>query len=110
MTKKRPAAKTTVTHTVPAKAHTVPAEAYTVPWWPPKAGDRLRHATTPSAGPCRIKRVDAECFDTKGSGIFRGAEFRWHYQIWDELDAFYRKIWPDGSPGWGSRRLEVREA
>jgi hypothetical protein len=79
-----------------------------VAWWPPKAGDLLRHATTHGAGAGRIKRVEAllhvlAVFNHDGCTRIVTAEWfptkrRWSYQVRDEVEAFYGAIWPEGEP------------
>lgn len=82
-----------------------------VAWWPSKVGDRLRHATTHGTGGSdgtSIKRVEAllhvlAVFNHEDQTRIVTAEWfptkkRWSYAIWDEIDAFYGTIWPDGQP------------
>jgi hypothetical protein len=77
------------------------------PWWPPKVGDKLRHATQHSAGDMRIKSVHAlvhvvSVFEHDGDTLAVVAEWfpgrrRWNYEIirgWTDATWAY---WPDGS-------------
>ena len=77
-------------------------------WWPPKLGDKLRHTASHSAGPGRIKYVDAvlhvvSVFEDKdGEQRVVTAEWfpgkqRWNYEIFWWYQAALGMIWPDGT-------------
>jgi predicted FMN-binding regulatory protein PaiB len=77
-------------------------------WWPPKAGDLLRHATAHGAGAGRVKHVEAllhvlAVFDHQGATRIVTAEWfptkrRWNYVVRGEEEGRVGLIWPDGKP------------
>lgn len=83
-------------------------------WWPPKAGDKLRHHTHHSAGDMRIKWVEALLHvlsvfkhEEGDDDLIVTAEWlpgrrRWVYKVWDRLEAEFGAIWRDGEerPVW----------
>ena len=77
-------------------------------WWPPKVGDKLRHATRHGAGAGRVKHVDAllhvvSVFEDKdGEQRVVTAEWfptkrRWSYQVIWWYEAAIGTIWRDGT-------------
>jgi hypothetical protein len=77
-------------------------------WWPPKVGDKLRHTASQSAGPGRIKYVDAilhvvSVFEDKdGEQRIVTAEWfpgkqRWNYEVHWWYQAALGMIWRDGT-------------
>jgi predicted FMN-binding regulatory protein PaiB len=77
-------------------------------WWPPKAGDLLRHATAHGAGAGRVKHVEAllhvlAVFDHQGATRIVTAEWfptkrRWNYTVRGEEEGRVGLIGPDGKP------------
>lgn len=78
-------------------------------WWPPKVGSKLRHTASQSAGPGRIKYVDAVLHvvsvfrDKDDERSIVTAEWfpskrRWNYQVWWWYQAAIGMIWRDGTP------------
>lgn len=76
-------------------------------WWPPKAGDKLRHFTLHGAGGMCIKQVHAlnhvvAVFEHDGRTLATVAEWfptrhRWNYETISSMQARFG-YWPDGQP------------
>ena len=77
-------------------------------WWPPKAGDTLRHSTRHGAGAGCVKEVDALLHvltvfkDKDDEKRIVTAEWfptkrRWNYAVMSVFDAEAGLIWPDGA-------------
>lgn len=78
-------------------------------WWPPKVGDKLRHATLHgTSNAMQVRRVDAllrvkAVFeDEDGEMRIVTSEWfptrrRWNYEVFSSLDAKFGTIWPDGT-------------
>lgn len=76
-------------------------------WWPPKVGDKLRHATLHGTSDCRVKQVEALLHvrgvfdDMDGETRIVTAEWfptkrRWNYEVFWWYQASLGTIWPDG--------------
>lgn len=77
-------------------------------WWPPKVGDKLRHATLHgSNSPMGVVRVDAllhvlSVFDDmdEHKRIVTAEWFptkrKWNYEVFTIYQAMVGTIWPDG--------------
>lgn len=77
-------------------------------WWPPKAGDKLRHLTRHERNGESVL-VEAlvhvlAVFEHAGDGVHAAvAEWfpgraRWHYEVIDDVHAIVGSYWPDGQP------------
>jgi hypothetical protein len=77
-------------------------------WWPPKVGDKLRHATWHGAGAGQVIDVEAllhvlSVFEDKdGEQRIVTAEWypskrRWNYEVFWWYQAAVGTIWPDGT-------------
>lgn len=76
-------------------------------WWPPKAGDKLRHFTLHGdAATGGVKRVAAlihvlSAVEHNGEWLVTCAEWfpsrkRWNYEVFNAMKAICGSIWPDG--------------
>jgi hypothetical protein len=76
-------------------------------WWPPKVGDKLRHATLHYCDEPAPRKVDAlvhvvAVFEHAGATLATVAEWfpsrrRWHYETIGLAHASGLAYWPDGT-------------